>query len=31
MILFSGGKEAGRVSGAMSSGDILKWVRQTAG
>lgn len=30
MILFKGGKEAGRVSGAMSSADILAWVRQHA-
>lgn len=31
MILFKHGKEAGRVSGAMSSADILRWARQTAG
>lgn len=31
MILFSNGKEAGRVSGAMSSADILAWARSTAG
>ena len=30
MILFKGGREAGRVSGAMSSTDILAWARQTA-
>ena len=30
MILFQGGREAGRVSGAMSSNDILAWARQTA-
>lgn len=30
MILFRGGKEAGRVSGAMSSSDILKWARENA-
>ncbi len=30
MILFKDGKEAGRVSGAMSSADILAWVRQHA-
>lgn len=30
MILFQNGKEAGRVSGVMSSADILAWVRQTA-
>lgn len=30
MILFQGGQEAGRVSGAMSSNDILAWARQTA-
>lgn len=31
MILFKHGKEAGRVSGAMSSADILTWARRTAG
>ncbi|MBE7734564.1 thioredoxin TrxC [Devosia faecipullorum] len=30
MILFKDGKEAGRVSGAMSSADILAWARRTA-
>ncbi len=30
MVLFQNGKETGRVSGAMSSADILAWVRQTA-
>lgn len=30
MILFKNGKEAGRVSGAMSSTDIVNWARQTA-
>lgn len=27
MILFDGGRETGRVSGAMSAGQILQWVR----
>jgi len=31
MILFAGGKEKGRVSGAMSSGDILAWARNLTG
>lgn len=31
MILFRNGKEAGRISGAMSSADILSWARRTAG
>ncbi|MFD1940611.1 thioredoxin TrxC [Paradevosia shaoguanensis] len=30
MIMFKGGKEVARVSGAMSSSDILKWTRDEA-
>jgi len=30
MILFHGGREAARQSGAMSAGDIVAWVRQAA-
>jgi thioredoxin 2 len=31
MLLFEGGKEVARVSGAMSSSDILKWVEGARG
>jgi thioredoxin 2 len=31
MIMFRGGKEVGRVSGAMQSKDILKWAASQAG
>ena len=30
MILFRGGREVARVSGAMSAQDIVRWVRQAA-
>ena len=30
MIMFKGGKEVARVSGAMATADILKWARQEA-
>lgn len=30
MIMFNGGKEVARVSGAMSSSDILKWADENA-